>query len=147
MTWKFHALHHSGARLNLARAGRFHFVDIGFAALLAYVPLALLHAPDAILGWTATVIGALGVVGHANIRMPTPAWLDRWICTPADHRVHHSRDLRESNENFCTSVMIWDRVFGTYELPIMDPVAMGIDHDPVPAGFWAQVFGPFRAQR
>src|SRR6186713_1464284 len=36
--WRFHALHHSGERLNLLRAGRFHFVDIGPAAFVTLAP-------------------------------------------------------------------------------------------------------------
>jgi ornithine lipid hydroxylase len=145
--WRFHALHHRGERLNLARAGRFHFVDIGFAAFTAYVPLALLHAPEPIIGWTTSVIGALGIPEHANIRMRTPAWLERWICTPSVHRVHHSRDVHESDANFGTSVMIWDRLLGTYVAPRGEPTAVGVEGEPLTGGFFAQVFAPFRSQR
>jgi sterol desaturase/sphingolipid hydroxylase (fatty acid hydroxylase superfamily) len=144
--WRFHALHHRGERLNLARAGRFHFVDIGAAAFTAYVPLALLHAPEPIIGWTTSVIGALGIPEHANIRMRTPAWLERWICTPSVHRVHHSRDARHADSNYGTSVMIWDRLLGTYVAPRGEPTAIGVEGEPLTGGFFAQVFKPFRSK-
>ena len=145
--WKFHALHHSGGRLNLARTARFHFVDIGPGAFLVFLPLVLLRAPDAILTWAATLSGAVGVLQHANIRTRTPAWLDRLVCTPAVHRFHHAREGRESNANFGTLVMVFDRLFGTYRQPgAPGPAAVGIENDPVPRDdFRGQMLGPFRA--
>ncbi|HEY6726863.1 MAG TPA: sterol desaturase family protein [Polyangiaceae bacterium] len=143
--WPFHALHHRGERLNLVRAGRFHFVDIGPAAFMALAPLVVLGAPDAMLTWVASISGILGVLEHANIRMRTPAWLGWLVCTPALHRHHHSRALAESNRNFGTLVMLFDVLFGTYEAPRPSgPLAVGVEHDSAPRGFWNQVVTPFR---
>jgi sterol desaturase/sphingolipid hydroxylase (fatty acid hydroxylase superfamily) len=143
--WRFHALHHSGERLNLVRAGRFHFVDIGPAAFASLAPLVVLGAPGTMLVWVASISGALGVLEHANIRMRTPAWLGWVVCTPALHRHHHSRVLQESNRNFGTLVMLFDVLFGTYESPRAEgPLAVGVADDPVPRGFWNQVLSPFR---
>jgi len=143
--WHFHALHHSGERLNLIRAGRFHFVDIGPAAFVTLAPLVVLGAPSAMFAWVASISGACGLLEHANIRMRTPAWVGRVVCTPALHRHHHSRVLQESNRNFGTLVMLFDVLFGTYESPRAEgPMAVGVADDPVPRGFWNQVFSPFR---
>lgn len=143
--WPFHALHHSGERLNLIRAGRFHFVDIGPAAFMALAPLVVLGAPDSMLTWVAAISGALGVLEHANIRMRTPAWVGWVVCTPALHRHHHSRLPSENNRNFGTLVMLFDVLFGTYASPqAAGPSAVGVEDDPAPAGFWNQVFSPFR---
>lgn len=143
--WQFHALHHRGERLNLMRAGRFHFVDIGPAAFMALAPLVVLGAPDTMLTWVASISGILGVLEHANIRMRTPAWLGWIVCTPALHRHHHSRTPAESNRNFGTLVMLFDMLFGTYQAPRPGgPLAVGIEDDAAPRGFWKQVFAPFR---
>lgn len=143
--WPFHALHHRGERLNLLRAGRFHFADIGSAAFMALAPLVVLGAPDTMLTWVASISGALGVIEHANIRMRTPAWVGWFVCTPALHRHHHSRALAESNRNFGTLVMLFDVLFGTYEAPRPGgPQAVGIERDSAPRGFWNQVLAPFR---
>jgi sterol desaturase/sphingolipid hydroxylase (fatty acid hydroxylase superfamily) len=143
--WRFHALHHSGARLNLIRAGRFHFVDIGPGAFLVFVPLVVLGAPAPLIAWVASISGVAGILEHANMRMRTPAWLDWLVCTPAVHRHHHSRVLQESNRNFGTLIMLFDVLFGSYERPrAAGPSAMGIEDDPVPRGFWNQVMSPFR---
>ena len=53
---------------------------------------------------------------HANIKMPV--LLDRmlrWVViTPDVHRLHHSREMLESNRNFGTVLIWWDWLFGTY---------------------------------
>jgi sterol desaturase/sphingolipid hydroxylase (fatty acid hydroxylase superfamily) len=67
------------------------------------------------------------------------------ICTPAVHRHHHSRRFVESNQNFGTTVMLFDLLFGTYGAPQpAGPDTMGIEDDPVPRGFWPQTLQPFR---
>jgi len=145
--WRFHALHHSGARLNVVRAGRFHFVDVGTATFLTFVPLVLLGAPEPIVTAITVLSALIGLLTHANVRMRTPRWLDRLVCTPAVHRHHHSSDLRESNENFGTTLVIFDLLFGTYRAPAPAPKAVGILDDPTPRGFIAQVFEPFAAPK
>jgi sterol desaturase/sphingolipid hydroxylase (fatty acid hydroxylase superfamily) len=144
--WRFHALHHSGERLNLLRAGRFHFVDIGLAVFVGLTPLVVLGAPDAIITWTVTINGVLGILEHANMRMRTPAWLAYVVCTPAVHRHHHSKRISESNHNFCTYFTLFDVLFGTFQPPRADgPEAVGIEGDRTPRGFLNQIFAPFRA--
>jgi sterol desaturase/sphingolipid hydroxylase (fatty acid hydroxylase superfamily) len=146
--WRFHALHHGGERLNLLRAGRFHFVDIGLAAFMGFAPLVALGAPGGIITWVVTISGALGVLEHANMRMRTPVWLGYVVCTPALHRHHHSKAVAESNRNFGTLFMFFDLLFGSYERPRPDgPVAVGIEGEPMANGFFRQVFAPFRAVR
>lgn len=143
--WRFHALHHSGSRLNLLRAGRFHMVDIGLAAFLVFLPLTLLGATPEIAAWATVLSGVFGILAHANLRVRTPAWLDWLICTPAVHRHHHSLTPRESDGNFSTTIMLIDVVFGTWQRPRPGgPPDIGIENDPVPRGFWNQVISPFR---
>jgi sterol desaturase/sphingolipid hydroxylase (fatty acid hydroxylase superfamily) len=143
--WRFHALHHSGGRLNLPRVVRFHMVDIGTASFAAYVPLVVLQTPESVVTRMVAVLGALGILQHANIRMRTPAWLDRVICTPAVHRLHHSRVHAESDRNFGNTVMLFDQLFGTWRAPVGPvPARVGIEDDPVPRGFWPQLLAPFR---
>jgi sterol desaturase/sphingolipid hydroxylase (fatty acid hydroxylase superfamily) len=145
--WRFHLLHHAGERLNLLRAGRFHFVDIGPGAFLVFLPLAVLQAPAPVIAYTSVLSGVLGVLQHGNLRMRTPPFVDRWLCTPAVHRVHHSRDAGESNANFGTAIMIFDRLFGSWVAPSgPGPSAVGVDGPPLPKGFWAQIADPFRRE-
>ena len=60
--WRFHALHHSGARLNLVRAVRFHIVDFATASFTAYLPLVLLGTPEMIITLLAVLVSLLGIL-------------------------------------------------------------------------------------
>jgi sterol desaturase/sphingolipid hydroxylase (fatty acid hydroxylase superfamily) len=142
--FRFHALHHSGGRLNMVRAVRFHMTDFATASFVAYLPLVLLGAPEPIVTLMAVAVSALGALQHCNTRMRTPWWLDRLVCTPAVHRHHHSIVLEELDRNFGNSVMIFDLLFGTFAAPRPDaPAIYGIDPDPVPrASFLGQWLGP-----
>jgi sterol desaturase/sphingolipid hydroxylase (fatty acid hydroxylase superfamily) len=42
-------------------------------------------------------------------------WFDGWANTPSNHRVHHARNARYFNKNFGGALIVWDRMFGTYE--------------------------------
>ena len=60
-----------------------------------------------------------GVIEHANIRL----WprLDRvlsliWV-TPNVHKIHHSRQVSETNSNYANLLTVYDRLFGTYTPP------------------------------
>jgi len=62
------------------------------------------------------VSAANGIFEHGNIRL----WdrFDRvlslvWV-TPNVHKIHHSRDLAETNSNYGNALTIYDRVFGTF---------------------------------
>ena len=146
--FRFHALHHSGERLNLVRVTRFHAVDIATASFIAYVPLVVLSAPEDVVTLLAVLLSGLGMIQHANLRARTPAWLDWLMCTPAVHRHHHSRARPESDTNFGTTVMLFDVLFGTYGRPApCGPAATGNERDPVPRGFWPQVAAPFAKGR
>jgi len=147
--FRFHALHHAGARLDFARAVRFHAVDIGTASLVAYLPLVVLGAPDSLFAILGVMLSALGLLQHANVRMRTPEWLDRIVCTPAVHRHHHSARRVDSDTNFANTLMLFDLVFGTYGKPLRPegPPRIGLDDDPIPADFWGQLVGPFRSRR
>jgi sterol desaturase/sphingolipid hydroxylase (fatty acid hydroxylase superfamily) len=146
--WRFHALHHSGARLNLVRAGRFHFVNVSTATFLTFAPLVVLGAPEDIVTAISVLSGLNGVLTHSNVRMRTPRWIDWFFCTPAMHRQHHSIDLRESDANFGTTLVLFDWIFGTYRAPAGPaPATTGIADAFPPRGFFAQVIAPFRARR
>ena len=144
--FRFHALHHSGARLEWSRAVRFHMVDIGTAGFVAYVPLVIFATPDRVFTMMGVVLSVIGLLQHGNVRVRTPRWLDWLVCTPAVHRLHHSAVREESDRNFANSVMVFDHVFGTYGAPKRPegPERMGLAHDPVPRTFFAQIVSPFR---
>lgn len=115
--WRLHAVHHESPRLDVLKATRQHPVDLALATVASLVPLVALGAPGAVAFGVAMLSAALGLLQHANVALATPPWLDRWVCTPAAHRLHHGRDRGDGERNFGVILMVYDALFGTWSPP------------------------------
>ncbi len=146
--WRIHAIHHAGDHLNITKSGKNHFLDPGLRGLFVYAPLALLGAPpEALLAHPAAVT-VLGPIAHANLDLVVPRWLHRWLMTPAVHQIHHARSLALALHNYTNLFPLWDRLLGTFLDPSDAPrPPAGLEHDPNPPGFWAQVIAPLAVWR
>jgi sterol desaturase/sphingolipid hydroxylase (fatty acid hydroxylase superfamily) len=141
--WPIHAVHHAGEHLNVAKSGRNHFLDLGLRGLFVYGPLAVLGAPTEVLLAHPAAVSVLGPIAHANLELAVPRWLHRWVMTPAVHHVHHARELRRSLHNYTNVFPLWDRLLGSFLDPGDAPrPAAGLEQDPNPPGFWAQLLAP-----
>jgi sterol desaturase/sphingolipid hydroxylase (fatty acid hydroxylase superfamily) len=140
--WRFHALHHSVARLWVVNTGRFHFIDSGFKIALSQIPLYLLGAPLPVFLWIGAVTAFIGLLTHCNLDVRT-GWFDLVFSTPRLHRWHHSRVLAEGNTNYGENLVVWDQIFGTYfNPPRPSSTDIGISGQVAP-GFLAQLAQPF----
>jgi alkylglycerol monooxygenase len=53
--------------------------------------------------------------------------LDRILATPSNHRVHHAQNERYIDKNYGGMLILWDRLFGTFEDEAIDePVVFGV---------------------
>ena len=118
--WAAHSVHHQSEEYNLSvalRQGAFQ----SFFSWAFYLPLAVLGFPPAIFitcsalntlyqFWIHTrLIGKLGPL--------------EWVLnTPSHHRVHHGRNPRYIDRNHAGSLIIWDRMFGTFVEETDEPV-------------------------
>lgn len=118
--WAGHVVHHSSEEYNLAvalRQGTFQ----GCFSWVFYLPLALLgfeprwyaamSSFDTLYQfWIHTrVIGKLGPL--------------EWVFnTPSHHRVHHARNPQYLDKNYAGTLIIWDRMFGTFVAEQDEPV-------------------------
>ena len=123
--WAAHAVHHQSEEYNLSTALRqtstgFLFGWIFYLPLFAIgFPLAVLVTVNAInliyQFWVHTrLIGRLGP-------------LEAVLMTPSHHRVHHAQNERYIDKNYGGMLIVWDRLFGTYEPEADDePVVFGV---------------------
>ena len=145
--WWFHALHHDTPQMHILKSGRLHFCEEWFNALLKPIPLLLLGAPPDVLAFIGLWIVFDGNLVHANIDQRFPSWAHWFLPTVQLHNLHHAQERRFQDSNYSGSTPIWDVLFGTFSHPdrcAADP--LGLAHNPVPRGFLAQVWFPFRAQ-
>lgn len=62
------------------------------------------------LGFVWTAVGAN--LRHSHVWLTFPPWLERWLISPAQHQLHHARDLPGVG-NYGSALAIWDALFGT----------------------------------
>lgn len=144
--WRYHALHHSVDKMGVLKNSRSHIVERFFQPICMFGLILLLGAPAEVVFWYIMPNSFLGMLDHSNLDVRIGP-LSYIINGPAEHRLHHSRDVKEGNSNFGSALVLWDMVFGTYlnPRPHYSPQQVGIDKDPMPAGFVHQLLDPFLA--
>ena len=123
LLWAGHIVHHSSEEFNLTVALRQSSLH-GLMSWLFYLPIALLGVP--LTMWL--VCHALNLVYQFWIHTREVDRLGplEWIFnTPSHHRVHHGINPQYQDRNFAGTLIIWDRLFGTFE-PERAPPVYGI---------------------
>ena len=118
--WAYHSVHHSSPIFNLTTSYRVLFTE-EFTGPIFFVPLVLagFHPVMVLLmlafiliyqSWIHTEhIGKLGI-------------LEGILNTPSNHRVHHGTQEKYLDKNYGAVLMLWDRIFKTYQAEEEVPV-------------------------
>jgi alkylglycerol monooxygenase len=151
LLWAGHVVHHSSEEFNLTVALRQSSLH-GLMSWLFYLPIALLGVP--VTMWL--VCHALNLVYQFWIHTREVNRLGplEWILnTPSHHRVHHGINPEYQDKNFAGTLIIWDRLFGTFE-PERAPAVYGITKplatwNPLRANlhYFGEIFRNARASR
>ena len=109
--WRFHQIHHSDPFVDVTTTYRTHPVETVWRFLFAIVPVWLLGIPAQAVMIQRLLQATNGIIEHANIRLWPP--LDRvlslvWV-TPNVHKIHHSREVSETNSNYANLLTVYDR--------------------------------------
>jgi len=142
--WRFHAIHHSSPALDWIAGSRSHLVDDVVVRAFILVPMMLVFPHDINVAYLFFVT-LHATWTHCNFG-PTVRWLEPYLILPRFHHWHHTSQKEAIDRNFAIHFPWIDRIFGTYYLPADDrwPEVYGLANQPIPAGFWAQFFYPFR---
>lgn len=111
--WGGHVVHHQSEDYNLSVALRQSSLQVvwtfGFSLPIAFLgfdtlDFALISALNTLYQfWIHTeTIGKMG-------------WFEYVFNTPSHHRVHHGRDPKYIDKNHAGSLIIWDKMFGTFQ--------------------------------
>jgi sterol desaturase/sphingolipid hydroxylase (fatty acid hydroxylase superfamily) len=57
-----------------------------------------------------------------------PRWFEAVFNTPSHHRVHHGSNPRYLDRNYGGILIVWDRIFGTFQAE-EEPVVYGLTKD------------------
>jgi sterol desaturase/sphingolipid hydroxylase (fatty acid hydroxylase superfamily) len=132
--WAAHVVHHQSEEYNLAVALRQGALQSSFSWIF-YLPLALIGFPP-LMFLTVSSIDTLyqfWIHTRAIGRLGPLEWV---LNTPSNHRVHHGRNPKYIDRNHGGILIVWDRLFGTYQREEEEP-AYGIT---TPLASWNPVW-------
>jgi sterol desaturase/sphingolipid hydroxylase (fatty acid hydroxylase superfamily) len=114
--WRFHRVHHSDPFVDVTTSYRTHPVENAWRHLWMVSTIWLLGVPASVLVVYRAMSVVNGVLEHANIRVNAglDTRLSRVWVTPNMHKVHHSRDQRETDTNYGNLLSLYDRLLGTF---------------------------------
>ncbi len=111
--WSLHAMHHGTTRLYSLNNFRVHPLNYTLQFGLSTLPLLLLGVPhEVLLAWLAIAQPVL-MLQHINADLDN-RWLNHVFSTNELHRWHHANTPDDGDVNFGSSLIVWDKVFGTY---------------------------------
>lgn len=123
--WCAHVLHHSGEHMTLSTAMRQSMLYSLTGYWLFFTPLMLIGvSPEVTLAMYAVNLAYQFFV-HTEAVRKLPAWCEYVFVTPSHHRVHHGRNPQYIDKNYGGVLIIFDRLFGTFEEEV-EPVEYGI---------------------
>jgi sterol desaturase/sphingolipid hydroxylase (fatty acid hydroxylase superfamily) len=113
LLWASHVVHHSSRRYNLSTALRQTWTP--FTALPFWLPLAAIGLPP----WMILLEQSISLIYqfwlHTERIDKMPRWFEFVMNTPSHHRVHHGSNPQYLDRNYAGILIIWDRMFGSFE--------------------------------
>jgi len=144
--WASHVVHHSSQRYNLSTALRQTWTG-SFMSFVFWLWLPIVgFAPVMIMAMKAISLLYQFWIHTELVRSLGP--LEAIFNTPSHHRVHHGSNPRYIDRNHGGTLIIWDKLFGTFEPENpADPVRFGLTknietYNPVRIAFheWVDMF-------
>ena len=137
LLWAAHVVHHSSEDFNLSTALRQSSTNQVFYWLF-YLPMAIVGIPVTVFVIIALISLVYQFWSHTQL-VGKLGWADRVFVTPSNHRCHHGRNAYCLDRNYGGTLIIWDRLFGTYVAERDDePVVYGTL---VPLQSWNPLWG------
>ena len=109
--WVTHAPHHYITQLNINKGSVGNPLEL-FLISLSVVALFDLPVPALFCG--INVLTVVSVFAHANVRADPPRFYSFFFTTIRHHSLHHSTGYAETRSNYANSLILLDRLFGTY---------------------------------
>ncbi|HAU1321733.1 TPA: sterol desaturase family protein [Legionella pneumophila] len=121
--WIGHSVHHQSEQFNLSVALRQGYFQT-LTSWVFYLPLALIGFPT----WMFVIVASVNTIYQFWIHTESirkMGWFEKIFNTPSHHRVHHGKNPQYIDKNYAGSLIIWDKLFGTFE-PEKEPADYGV---------------------
>jgi sterol desaturase/sphingolipid hydroxylase (fatty acid hydroxylase superfamily) len=112
--WATHVVHHQSEEYNLSVALRQSWFQSLFSAAF-YIPLPFLGFHPAMIATIVAFNTLYQFWIHTKTIKKMPKIIEWVFNTPSHHRVHHGTNPKYIDKNHAGSLIIWDRIFGTFQ--------------------------------
>ena len=112
--WGSHVVHHQSEEYNLSVALRQAWVQGAFSWVF-YLPLAFLGFEPLMFATIASLQTLYQFWIHTKVIGKMPRWFEYVFNTPSHHRVHHGVNPKYIDKNHGGTLIIYDRMFGTFQ--------------------------------
>lgn len=115
--WATHVTHHSSSKFNFTVGFRSSVMEPLYR-FIYFIPIALLGFQPVDIAFMYALTQTWGILVHTE-KINKLGWLEYILVTPSHHRVHHGSNPKYLDKNIGMFLIIWDRIFGTFqpELP------------------------------
>lgn len=112
--WAMHVTHHSSTQFNFSVALRQSWTKHFTGTMMFKVPLVLLGFDPVVVLFCGVLNATYQFFLHTELVGKMPRWFEFIFNTPSHHRVHHGRNPEYLDANYAGTLIIWDRMFGTF---------------------------------
>ena len=112
--WNSHIIHHSSEEFNLACALRQSVSVFVRLFVILLIPAALLGIDPKVIAIVAP-LHLFAQFWYHTQHIGKMGFLEKIIVTPSHHRVHHALNKEYIDKNYGQILIIWDKIFGTFQ--------------------------------
>ena len=116
--WAAHVTHHNSEKFNLTVSIRSSVLQPVYRFMF-YLPLAGFGFEPLHILFMYAACQAYGFWVHTEY-VGKLGWLEYVLVTPSHHRVHHARNPRYLDKNMGMVLIIWDKIFGTFQEELVE---------------------------
>jgi sterol desaturase/sphingolipid hydroxylase (fatty acid hydroxylase superfamily) len=109
--WLTHAPHHHVTQLNALKGAVGNPIELFLVGLSV---ITLFDFSLVALFCAGNILTAVASFAHANVRFDPPRWYAYFFTTIEHHSLHHSTDYESTRCNYANSLILCDRMCGTF---------------------------------
>lgn len=118
--WTTHVVHHSSTKYNLSVSFRLSWIQN--IKIIFFLPVIMMgfHPVVFFIIHQIEVLYQFWIHTEYIKKLPKP--IEYFFTTPSHHRVHHATNKQYLDKNYGSTLIIWDRIFRTFEPEIEKPI-------------------------
>ncbi len=126
--WATHITHHSSQVMNFTVGFRSSVFQPVYR-FIYFIPLALMGFSPINIALVYSATQIWGIFVHTEL-INKMGWFEYVFVTPSHHRVHHGSNVRYLDKNMGMFLIIWDKMFGTFQKELSkeeyEPISYGL---------------------